>query len=364
MYKFKQLIKRPLMMYFLVLVGCTPAHKKVEQEFIDYVSEPLNQGTKPEGVKMDGKPIKVAVAEFTLPNDNASPDYQAARLANLKQYAAEIVNDAISKAGGALVNKEDALKIRDYIQSTEKHGNTDEGKCSNKQGKHGKHNNCSNPHQKSTYTGLNDVDYAMLGEISSVSYGSQTSSSAIKINGTNPLSCNYSASISGTLAVYKIPNTVRESSIRFQADDTELADGACPQGSLNPQVIKLAMEKAINKVKAEFQNPLAIDAYVIEKRVQVEKKKSIFQISAGKNLNLHPGEQIRLMHVDKHVDPVTGKIVDQQTMVGQGILSDKVEADRSWVLVDQSDDKGISMWDIARPFHENCQYLSLCKMQE
>lgn len=174
--------------------------------------------------------------------------------------------------------------------------------------------------------------------------------------------CNYNGSVSGTLAVYKIPKTVRENSIRFEASDTSSSEGPCQSDSYNPQIIKSAFEKAIRAVKAEFQNLLAVDTYVLAKRVDRESKKEIFQISAGKNLNLRPGVVMRFMHIDKTSDPMSGQVIDQETMVGQGTVTDKIGANRSWVLVEPADNKGISRWDISRPFHENCTgFTSLCQ---
>jgi hypothetical protein len=347
---------------FFILEGCTPAHMKIQEKFIGYDETQLEESTTKPEVIPDGKPIKVAVTEFSLPNENSSVDYQVARLANLKQYAAEVVNDTITKAGGALVSPGDASKIKTYIQDAEKRGKSNvaqsNGNCEATRGRGRRQRHCAS--NKEAYNGLSDVDYAMLGEISSVSYGSQTSTTSTK-NGSITF-CNYSAAISGTLAVYRITKPdVRENSIRFQADDSASTEGACPSGTYNPQIIRSAIEKAINSVKAEYQNNiLTVDAYVIGKRVDKDKKSSIFEISAGKNMRLRAGTKVRFMHVEPHENRVKGGMINQETMVGQGIISDKIDSASSWVYVEQDADKGIRMWDISRPFHENCKYLWLC----
>lgn len=354
----------------LALGGCTSAYKKVQEDFIAYNEATLTGGVKPD-VDFDGKAIKVAVTEFSLPNETGGPDYQAARLANLTQYAAELVNDNISKAGGALVSRGESTRIAEYIQAAEKRGGVAEpvsncsshGNGSRRGRNHRRTRNCDTSQPKA-YEGFGDVNYAVLGEISSVSYGSGTSNSLIQINGQSTTVCTYSASVSGTLAVYKIPNTARHASIQFKGDDTETTPGSCPSGNLHPQVVRLAMEKAINSVRGDFMNLLSMDTYVIAKRVRPEKKQEIFEISAGKNLNLHPGTKVRFMHIDHKLDAITGKMEKLETMVGEGIISDKVDANRSWVFVDQDKDKGITMWDIARPRHENCKYFFLCEGPE
>lgn len=339
--------------------GCTAGYKNVQRDFITYNEATLTEGIKPD-VNFDGKPIKVAVTEFSLPNESGGPDYQAARLANLTQYSADIVNDDISKAGGALVSRDESMRIAKYIQAAEKRGTGDNSNCSNSRKKHHKKSKHCDSSQAGPYKGFGDVSYAILGEISSVSYGSGTSTSLIQVKGQSGTVCSYSASVSGTLAVYKIPNTVRHASIHFKGEDTATADGSCSTGILSPQLVKLAMEKAISSVRGEIMNLLSMDAYVIAKRAHPEKKSEIFQISAGKNINLRPGAKVRFMHVDQKLDPVTGNMENLETMVGEGVISDKVDATRAWIFVDQEKDKGIRMWDIARPFYENCKYFFLC----
>lgn len=349
----------------LLFGGCTAGYKNIQRDFINYKETTLTEGVKPD-VNFDGKPIKVAVTEFSLPNEAGGPDYQAARLANLTQYAAELVNDDLSKAGGALVSREESMRVAKYIQAAEKRGvKEDISTCNNnRRSRHQRRTRTCDTSQSKRYEGFGDVNYAVLGEISSVSYGSGTSNSLVRVNGQSSTVCSYSASVSGTLAVYKIPSTERHASIRFKGEDTETTSGSCPTGSLNPQVVKLAMENAINSVRGEFMNLLSMDTYVIAKYVHPEKKNEIFQISAGKNLNLHLGTEVRFMHIDQKKDPITGNMKTMETMVGEGIISDKVDPDRAWIFVEPDKDHGIRMWDIARPHHKDCTYFFLCNEQK
>ncbi len=339
----------------VVLVGCASGYEKVQEEFIGYSEAPLEQAERPDRYKLDGKSARVAVADFALPKDQASPDYAWARLGNLKQFAAEIVNSELDKAGASLVSKSDALKIRSYIENAEKHGRSaNQNRCDGRRNRA-----CAGADQERGYAGVSDVDYALLGEISAVTYSANTETYRDK-NGSS-VSCVQKATVAGTIAIYKIPSTIRDTNIRFEADDTDTDLGAsCQKGKANKQVIKTAMEKAIGGVKSRFQNLVSTDAFVLNKRVNTAHDSAIFQISGGKNLNLEKGLKMQFMHVDKRNDPVTGQMVDEETMVGQGVVGDKVDGNRAWVYVKKDDDKGIRMWDIARPHHEDCVYQILC----
>lgn len=300
-----------------------------------------------EAVKKGEGRIKVAVAKFTVPEDQSSIDYRVARAANLTQYAASAVNDMAVKAGAALVSGEDANKIKVHIQDAEKRGKGN-----------------------GRYKGVEGVDIAILGEINAASFSaSKTSGNTGGILDTTisvisgkkgssdsqekPM-CKYEASVSGTLAVYRLPETSRTRSVNLQGTASNTVDGVC-NGDFQPQLIKQAMDKAVLNAKVDFQDVLVVSTYVLEKRVW--EGKTIFSISAGENLGLKPGTEIEFFNLRERTDVLTNKVSYDEIMVGKGRITDMVQTDRAWVLVDADDDTGIRLWDVARTHYIDCKEL-------
>lgn len=307
--------------------------------FGTYVSSPIGEAVlkpSPSTIAKIAKgeaSIKVAVAEFTLPEDKSSNDRETASKANLKQYAAEVMNAAAVAAGATLVSKSDVKTIIDHIKQVEKRG-TGAGQ----------------------YAGVAAVDIAILGSISTVSF--DVSESIFSKLSTDKKGCTHEAKVTGEIAVYKIPETTRTLSISLNGIASDIVSEGCnANASPTASLIKEATKDAIAKAAPELQGLIAIDTYVLEKRMA--NGNAIFLISAGKNLGLKPGTKIEFYALRERMDILTHKATREEVLVGNGAVTDKIETNRAWVMVTADNDAGIQLWNVARPkyTHVDCNGL-------
>ena len=161
-----------------------------------------------------------------------------------------------------------------------------------------------------------------------------------------PAHCNYRAQVSGALRVYEIPSLRLLANVNLAAPAFLSSEERC-NDSRADALIRLAAEEAVKRYRTEFQNLFAPKGYVIEKRVNGDK--AIFKIMLGSNNGVKSQDKLAFFSLHKDINPLTQKTNYEEQLLVEGIVSDQLGADYSWVVpLDQTKAKKIRLGDFVK----------------
>ncbi|MBC3766582.1 hypothetical protein [Neptunicella marina] len=206
-------------------------------------------------------------------------------------------------------------------------------------------------------SGVDVADYAILPKVNNVVVTSSfTPQRTYKDDGETkviPSSCKYSGEVSGGVTVYKLPNlkSMKAVSINGSFSDTDQSmDRRCTlQPGQSAQLASLATKDGVEDVLHQVQTIFKQQGFVIEYRRRDDTH--LVQISLGSNQGIAEGQEIEFFTKIKRTDRLTGKeTISVLPYEFKGKVSELVEPNRAWVLVDKQAEKKLKFGDIAEQY--------------
>lgn len=312
----------------------------------------------PSEEQLEGRPSRVVVFDV---------DDQRAVLAQGTgagvAVSGELVSQ-ISKANARMIDKEAYSKLEQAIQ------------------------------QKTQPPKAKGVDYAISGKISRATFSVDFSGPKVISSGgesmTIPASCSYKAKISGNVKIYrvgdnfKVERTVavsgkssRSIDVILDKKDKKLNDKAemlvTVLNALDPSLklkagdneskycnhlskqeisslVRSAGVDAISQTNIEFQNFFSPRGYVLEHRIR--GKDNIFKVSLGKKNGVKENLKAEIYSLENQVNAITKKSDIVQNKIGEGKVSDQINKQHAWIVVDESTAKHIKLGDVVEIKYE------------
>ena len=190
---------------------------------------------------------------------------------------------------------------------------------------------------------LSVAKYAISGSLSNAQFTSrfvQTQRWVDKEGRTLiiPAHYNYQAYVSGILKIYSIPSMKVLKTIEFSDYTRRSEDSSYYGDSYYPAdvsgMLNRAGRSAIHSTRHEFKNFLAPKGYVMEQRT--DGSTSIVRVSIGSLDGLKTGEKVQIFTSESTINPLTEEEEIQDIKIADGIVSNKLDEHRAWIIIDES----------------------------
>ncbi len=225
-----------------------------------------------------------------------------------------------------------------------------------------------------SYKGPQIADYAISGAISNASFTSKYSSGYTFINPktheiiTVPPRYTYSAEVGGNIKIYELPNLAVTKTIEFKGKASRVENvqqkGGLQFGAIqiggekvegtkrDDNLVRNAAQAALNDIDTDLRNELSAIGYILEKRVY--KNKEIFKINLGSNNGLAKGDNFEVTGKYEVENPLTNKSEIEKRVIAHGKVSDKIDPDNSWVIIDDKEEaRNIRIGDVVKMKYES-----------
>ena len=304
-----------------LLASCAPTIKHFDQYQKQFLTK---SNFLPSEENLAGKPAKIVV--FAL-DENGN---QVASQAGLGAAMANNVENVLTKNRLAqLVDRNATGKLQKEIALAEL----------NKTG---------------SYKGPQVADYAISGAISNAGFTNKYTSGSTyfdprsKSMVTIPPRFTYKSDVSGNIKIYELPSMTVVENIDFAGNKSRNENvqqkGGLSFGGLqvggeqvkgvdrDDSLVRKAGEDAVDNMVVDIKNALAQKGYILEKRVF--EKKVIFKISIGSNGGLAQGDKFEVSGQYETENAITGKVEVERRIIGQGVVTDRIDPKTSWVIMD------------------------------
>ncbi len=208
-----------------------------------------------------------------------------------------------------------------------------------------------------SYKGPQVADYAISGSIGNAGFTKKYSSGMVIPDGnggftrTSP-KFTYTSDVSGNIKIYELPSMQVVESFDFAGKKSKSEEvktnnnvsiagliefGGQKAEGLNRDdgLVRNAGYEAIDNISFDIKNFFAKKGFIIEKRSL--KKKSIFKISAGSSEGVKMGDKFEVIAKYEIENQLTGKTEIERRRIATGVVSDKVDPNSAWVLIDDED---------------------------
>lgn len=99
--------------------------------------------------------------------------------------------------------------------------------------------------------------------------------------------------------------------------------------------VKKAASKKMDKLKISLSKHFIARGYIFQTKTSPDGRQRIALINLGKNNGINEGTQLSVYTFSELEDPITGKrICDQSRLPVTLVMTDQLQADRSWVLIE------------------------------
>jgi hypothetical protein len=208
-------------------------------------------------------------------------------------------------------------------------------------------------------SGINVADYAIMPAVGNVEIRkSHSAARTWKKDGkmySSPATCTFRATMTGSIKLYQMPEMSNIDSLSLNGTSSQSYDSnnsSCPMSNdLIYAIGSAATEDAVYAQTANLQSHFSKAGYVLEYR-----KKDDFHmvnISLGSNNKIKPGQKIKFSTKTQRTNRVTGKTsISEIPYSFSGIVSDLIEADNSWVIIEEEAETKVKFGDLARTHYE------------
>ena len=319
----KHLIQKAILAAAIGTLAACSGHQ-IKGDPTTYAKQDLQKTAfPPTQEQIDGKPRRVVVYDTTLSAD-------LAKQAKLSAAITSGIEDTIRGAGAEIVNRKLAKKLGKELKLAEAKG-------------------------VSTYKGQNVADFAVIPAVTTATFSKSFSESYTYENKKKetvrvPAKCTYTANISGHLDVYEMPallSVARVNLAETEHQTVETRNSSCPfsKNEINGLLTEAAID-AVKDQKNAIKNRFPPTGYVIELRASPDGM-LVLKTTLGKKKGAV--EKLKANFVTKRLDKndLTGKSDITISTIGQGVISNLIQDDYSWIVIDQgkTDVSKISLGD-------------------
>lgn len=213
-----------------------------------------------------------------------------------------------------------------------------------------------------SWGGENVADYAIMSDITESRVGSKFSDAYTTKDKKGNIyyhsaRCKYSATVKGNIKIYTLPSLKLQETLQIAdtvsaSEDTKYS--SCSKVYTNADnLLQKAMSGAVENKQSELKNMFAIAGYIKQRRTKVDGD-DIFRITLGKNLGAKEGVIARISRTENVVDEHDGQTEIEIIRLGEGIVTNVVEDEYSWILIKDKKVADKLMWgDTVTLFYEN-----------
>lgn len=260
-----------------------------------------------------------------------------------KYFTSEVyeeLSQRILKSGNTLVDRTLATKLKDELLAAESSG------------------------QYRT-SGPSVADIAIMTNISSLGYSSkfherETWKDKDGEWHERKAYCRFSSDAELYIRAYKIPSMELVNTYEFEGDKSytsETRNSKCPISDASAaNLLRKAVEDAIQSGFYKTKNDLAPDAYVIDRRDTEDSSEALFLVTIPKKAGAMEGAKVKFYRKSRHITPITNEERIQKTLLGEGeIIAEAITDRTSYVYVDDEElIEAIQMGDVAKIQHGKC----------
>jgi hypothetical protein len=311
----------------LVLGGCL-SNPVSKSEYAQYQSAPLMDAEyMPPEEELTNQRIKVIVLE----GEDGST--QLSRVADLGRLLSKAIAGKVTQRGVEVIDSKLAPRLSDALRVAESRG-------------------------ASEYTGPKVANYAIKPTVatstvnSTFNQGSEFTDKKGKVTRIPP-SYTHKGEVTASVAIYSMPalKLVTTIPLNGSKSSTGNTNAQIPGGGV--PLVQAAAKEAVEDHEHDLFNFFAGRGYVSSKKML--GKKSIFEITIGKEDGLKPGDKV-IFYSRRKTEGGGLKKKQAETLeeivVAEGLVTDNVTNDEAWVYVSDEDKaKKIMRGDVVKPEH-------------
>jgi hypothetical protein len=210
-------------------------------------------------------------------------------------------------------------------------------------------------------TDVGQADYILTGQLSNASYdhtfrAAYTSYVKTK-HGTraihHPPSISYKACAVGNIKIFALPNLDEAKSIDFDECSHSSEEARSPSDAKlrNDGLVREAGNEAADTAKYPLKNFFAKKGYIYEMRKDGDDL--IIKTTLGTKFGAKEGEDVEIYAVETLTNSLTGVSKDTVVKIANGKISNQLNSDFSWIIVDDLDEgKNIEAGDFIKIKYE------------
>ncbi len=208
--------------------------------------------------------------------------------------------------------------------------------------------------------GIDVADIAILPSVNNVSLSSSFSQARSwtdddgKVYRT-PSQCTYNGELMGSIKVYKMPELSVLDGIPLTgtaSNNSATSNSNCPISTASAAGLAAkAAEAGVFDIEHQIQTHFQQKGFIIEYRKRGNEH--LVNINLGASQGIKPGQKIQFARKIERYNRMTEQ--KSMTVVPYdfiGVVSDLIEADNAWVIVDAEAEAQVKFGDIARTYYE------------
>ncbi|MED5523656.1 MAG: hypothetical protein VX447_02710 [Pseudomonadota bacterium] len=151
----------------------------------------------------------------------------------------------------------------------------------------------------------------------------------------DPAYCKFESQAKLFVHVYKIPSMEMVNKYDYDGEEStriEMNSSRCPinKGTLDG-LYRAAISSALKSGTATTMNDLAPSAYIVERRDLGNE--SLYRVTINGAKGAHAGGKVRFYRKEKNVNPITKDVRVDELLIGEGEITDSIDATGAYVLV-------------------------------
>jgi TolB-like protein len=195
-------------------------------------------------------------------------------------------------------------------------------------------------------TDVGQADYILTGQLSNASYDHSfhegyyyyVKTKRGKERRYHPPYISYKACAVGNIKIFALPSLKEASSIPFNecSSKSEDARSASEAKLKNNGLVRAAGNEAADTVKYPLKNFFAKKGYISEMRKDGDDL--IVNTTLGTKFGAKEGEEVKIYAIEDLTNSLTGVTKKTEVQIGTGKISNQINSDFSWIIVDEVED--------------------------
>lgn len=316
----------------LLLAGCTSIPKLNKTHVTKIPTASYAPSSAQMEAQMKGLGQKIVVLPFEAASSSQKP---------YASQAYELLTQRLLNSGNTIVDRTLAKKLKGELLAAEKSG----------------------VYRKN---GPNIADIAMMPKLVSLTYSKDFTEghSWVDSKGYSHYvapSCSFKGRARIYVRVYRIPSMQLVNNYEYKGSSSHSSQSrsaSCPisRGELQG-LMGNAIEDAIKSGSAKTLNDIAPAAYIIERRDVNGKDggSALFMTTMNARQGAVAKAKVKIYRKGKSENPITHKVHDQLTLLGEGVMTDNIDSYGSYIYVDdEALIKKIRIGDIVKLDYGKC----------
>ena len=183
------------------------------------------------------------------------------------------------------------------------------------------------------------ASYLLTGQISNASYSHEFSEGYYYDTDDGrkyvPPEINYKACVQGALKVFSLPELTEKESTGFNNCESYSEQVRSPRDAKrsNSSLVRKAGNGAMYAASFGLKNFFAKKGYIVEKREN--DGEVIIRVMLGRRQGAKHNEEVEIFSVESVANPLAGGTSKTDVLIGTGVISQKITAIDSWIVVDE-----------------------------